>query len=409
MLASSRANSRRLSTQESSETNSWHDLGMAFKSLTPIEQLRQRHSSKWRRFAGDVLPMHVAEMDYEIADGIKAVLTEMIAKSDLGYTGPVPEVAEGFEKFAVERWGWQIDPTQVRLATDVGVAAVEILRTLGQAGDRVVINSPVYHSFYDWISEVHMRVEDVPLTPGDKTWNLDFAGLEAAFAGGAKFYMICSPQNPLGKIFSASDLARIADLAKQYRVVVIADEIHAPLARPDQKFVPYLAASPVAAETGICITSASKSFNLAGLKSAIVVSQDDRINEQLKGLPAAMHWRSALLGAFAQAEAFANGGSWLDETNRAIEESNALLNALMDEHLPSVKYWVPAAGYLAWVDVSSLNISATPAATILAEQKVAFVPGDDHGAAYANYIRINFACHPESLARAVKAIAACAK
>lgn len=382
---------------------------MPFKSLTPLDQLRLRHSSKWRRFAGDVLPMHVAEMDYEIADGIKRVLTEMIANSDLGYTGPVPEVAASFEKFALERWGWQVDPAQVRLATDVGVAAVEVLRTLGKAGDRVVINSPVYHSFYDWISEVHMAIEDVPLTAGDETWHLDFAALEAAFAGGAKFYMICSPQNPLGKIYTAEELDRIAQLAHKYNVTVIADEIHAPLTRPSKKFVPYLSVSPASAATGICITSASKSFNLAGLKSALIVSQDHGVNERLKALPPALHWRSALLGAFAQAEAFSNGGQWLDEANHEIEESNALLNSLLDEHLPTVKYWVPEAGYVAWLDVSSLEISPTPAATILAEQKVAFVPGDDHGPAYANYIRINFACHPESLERAVKAIAAYAK
>jgi cystathionine beta-lyase len=382
---------------------------MPFKSLTPLEQVRQRHSSKWRRFAGDVLPMHVAEMDYEIAEGIKQVLVEMVNHSDLGYTGPVPEVAASFEKFALSRWGWQIDPSQVRLATDVGVAAVEILRALGKPGDRVVINSPVYHSFYDWIAEVHMTVEDVPLVRGDETWQLDLEALEAAFAGGAKFYMICSPQNPLGKIFTAAELSSIADLALKHDVTVIADEIHAPLTRAASKFVPYLAVSPAAAETGICITSASKSFNLAGLKSAIIVSQSDAMNERLKALPAAMHWRSALLGAFAQVAAFANGGQWLDEVNEAIEESNQLLNALMDEHLPSVKYWVPEAGYLAWVDVSSLEISDHPAATILAEQKVAFVPGDDHGSAYGKYIRINFACHPESLTRAIKAIAAYAK
>lgn len=382
---------------------------MSFKSLTPIEQLRQRHSSKWRRFAGDVLPMHVAEMDYEIADGIKRVLTEMIANSDLGYTGPVPEVAASFEKFALERWGWRVDPAQVRLATDVGVAAVEVLRTLGHAGDRVVINSPVYHSFYDWISEVHMVVEDVPLTRGNETWHLDFDALETAFAGGAKFYLICSPQNPLGKIFTADELERIAQLAKKHNVIVIADEIHAPLARASKQFVPYLSVSPTAAATGICITSASKSFNLAGLKSALIVSQNDAINERLKSLPSALHWRSALLGAFAQAEAFNNAGQWLDDANQAIEESNTLLNSLMDESLPTVKYWVPEAGYLAWIDVGSLEISETPAATILAEQKVAFVPGDDHGPAYAKYLRINFACHPESLELAVKAIAAYAK
>ena len=374
--------------------------------VTPLADLKKRSSSKWRRFAPDVLPMHVAEMDYEIDEGIKKLLLEKISNSDLGYTGPMPEVAEGFVKFAESLWGWQPDAKQVRLSTDVGVSAVEILRALGKEGDEVVINSPVYHSFFDWISEVHMKIADVPLVKGEDTWELDLSGLEEAFKRGPKFYLISNPHNPLGKVFTEAELSKIANLAQQYNVTVISDEIHAPLTYLSSDFVPYLKVSEAARETGICITAASKSFNLAGLKASIIVTDSARMHEMLARLPAALHWRSGLLGAFAMAEAFTNGKHWLDSAISANKESRDLLIQLTAEHLPKVKVWVPKASYLAWLDISTLNLGENPAAKVLNEQKVAFVPGPDHGDGYRDYLRINFACHPDSLKRAVLALAA---
>ena len=379
---------------------------MPLNIVTPLSELKKRSSSKWRRFAPDVLPMHVAEMDYDIADTIKALLAEKIANSDLGYTGPVPEVAEGFVKFASQRWGWQVDTKQVRLSTDVGVSAVEILRALGKHGEKVVINSPVYSSFFEWIPEVGLEIHDVPLIPAEETWNLDLAPLEAAFKAGAKFYLICHPHNPIGKVFTEAELVAIADLAKRYGVVVISDEIHAPLTFNDVEFVPYLKVSDAAKETGVCITAASKSFNVAGLKASVIVTDSTLMHEKLKALPAALHWRSGLLGAFAMGEAFTNCGDWLDSAIGANLASRELLGELVAKHLPSVKYWVPESGFLAWLDVSSLNIGVNPAARIIEEQRVAFVPGRDLGKEYDQFVRINFACHPDSLERAIQALAA---
>lgn len=379
---------------------------MSTNPLTDLNSLRARTSSKWRRFAPDVLPMHVAEMDYNIAENIKQLLLAKVEASDLGYTGPVPEVAEGFVKFAADRWGWQVDPKQIRLSTDVGVSAVEILRAVGKPGDKVVINSPVYSSFFDWIPEVGLEVLDVPFSPAEDTWNLDLAELEGAFKSGAKFYLICHPHNPLGKLLTKAELVAIAELAKKYGVLVISDEIHAPLTYADQTFVPYLSVSDAARETGVCITAASKSFNLAGLKASIIVTASQAVVERLKMLPAALHWRSGLLGAFAMGEAFSNSTDWLDDVIELNRVSRDLLGELLAEQLPTVKYWVPESGYLAWLDVSALNIGENPASRILEEQKVAFVPGVDLGKQYGQYIRINFACHPDSLRRAVAALAA---
>ncbi len=378
-------------------------------SAAPLAELRNRHSSKWRRFAPDVLPMHVAEMDFQNAEPIKRVLIDMIQASDLGYLGPVPEVGEAFAEFAAKRWNWAVDAKQIKLATDVGVAAVEIFRALGTPGDKVVINTPVYSAFFGWMAETHLDYVDVPLVQSGTDWNLDLVGLEQAFAGGAKFYLLCHPHNPLGKVFTRDELTAIAALAKKYDVLVISDEIHAPLTYPGQEFAPYLSCGPDAEETGVTITSSSKSWNTAGLKAAFLVSQSATVASKLAVLPPDMHWRSSLLGAFAMVEAYRNGSEWLDSAIDAIQASYRHMVAEVAAKLPGVTVFEPVSGYLSWWDVSALNLGDQPAKTILEQAKVAVVEGTDlGGAAAANYqkfIRFNFGTSPENISEAIDRIA----
>jgi cystathionine beta-lyase len=373
--------------------------------LRPLAQLRERHSSKWRRYPADVLPMHVAEMDYEIAPSIKALLIDFIERSDIGYLGPIPEVGEAFATFAARHWNWQPDAKQVRIATDVGVGTVEILRALAQPGDSVVINSPVYSSFYGWTKEAKCNLVDVPMVADQETWRLDVAGIKAAFAAGAKFLLLCSPQNPMGRVHAREELAEIADLAKQHGVIVISDEIHAPLTYEDQTFVPWLAVSDAAREVGVVVTAASKSFNLAGLKASVLVTQSETMAAKIANVEAAIHWRSGILGGFAMAEAYSGCDEWLQTAVATNRSNRDLLTQLVAQKLPGIPYWVPQGGYLAWLDLSSLNLGENPAARILAEHKIALVPGSEHGPAYGQFVRINFACSADSIHQVVDAIA----
>ena len=193
-----------------------------------LEELRKKQSSKWRRYPEDVLPLHVAEMDFEIAEPIVDVLTKMVSDSNLGYLGPVPEVGDAFAGFAKRRWGWTVDPSQVKIATDVGVAAVDIMRTALKPGDRVIISSPVYSSFYAWIPEAGCEVLDVPV---NSELRLDLPAIEAALAAGARAVLLCNPQNPTGTVHSKNELQELARIAEKHSAIVISDEIHAPLDR----------------------------------------------------------------------------------------------------------------------------------------------------------------------------------
>lgn len=366
-----------------------------------LRKLRKRRSVKWRGFSKEVLPLPVAEMDYPIAKQIKEVLIDMVERSDVGYGGIIPELSDAFAKFAKRKWNWQIDPAQFRLATDVGVGGVEVIRVFTNPGDKVVINSPVYHNFYNWIKETKCELVDVPLIYDLDQWSLDTQGLERAFANGAKVFLMCHPHNPVGHVFSRVELQEIAKLAKQYGVIVISDEIHAPLTFREVNFIPYLALNEDARETGICITSASKTWNLAGLKCAQIITQNDALHKKLDELPVTTPWRASILGAWASYVAYKDGEKWLKAVMKNLDRNRKYLNKLLKKHLPKAKYDPPRSTYLAWVDLTAYEL-ADASAQLLEKGKVAFNNGKDFGPSGINFVRINLATSKRILRKAIK-------
>jgi len=378
-------------------------------SAHTLAELHTHRSEKWRGFPNDVLPLPVAEMDFPVAEPIKAILAELVAHSDLGYLGPIPELGLGFKKFAAERWNWIVDEKQVRVATDVGVAVVEILRVFTKPGDSILISSPVYHNFYTWINETKLNCVDVPFErTGDESvnpWIINWQSLEKAYASGIKVHLLCSPHNPLGFVYTEQDLLRIVALAKKHDVLIISDEIHAPLTFPDAHFVPILSLGADAESVSVCVTAASKGWNIAGLKCAILISQNAEMNSKLANLAPAMHYRASLLGGFATAVAFADSGVWLDTAIAQLDNNRHLIKKLLAEKLPTVRYHVPQNSYLAWLDLESLNLGTDPSVTLIEIGRVAFSPGHAFGKQCNQYVRLNFATSPEIITEAIDRIA----
>jgi len=378
-------------------------------SAHDLAELQTHRSEKWRGFPKDVLPLPVAEMDFPVAEPIKAVLTEMVAHSDLGYLGPIPELGLAFKKFAAERWNWSVDEKQVRAATDVGVAVVEVLRVFTKPGDSILISSPVYHNFYTWINETKLNLIDIPFErTGDEAtnpWVINWQGIETAYASGIKVHLLCSPHNPLGFIYTKQDLLKLVALAKKHDVLIISDEIHAPLTFPGEIFVPMLSLGSDAESVSICVTAASKGWNIAGLKCAILISQNEVMNSKLANLAPAMHYRASLLGGFATAAAFSEGSVWLDTVIAQLDHNRHLIKELLAEKLPTVRYHIPQNSYLAWLDVESLNLGADPSVTLIEKGRVAFNPGHAFGKQCHQYVRLNFATSPEIITEAIDRIA----
>jgi cysteine-S-conjugate beta-lyase len=370
-----------------------------------LERLRRRRSEKWRAFPPDVLPAFVAEMDYDLADPVKAALRSAIDLDDCGYANPAG-VGESFARFAAARHGWTVDPGLVHLVPDVMAGVDYIFALATEPGDGIVINTPVYPPFFDHISNARRQVVEVPLVRQDGRWELDFDALEAAFAGGARGYLLCNPHNPSGRVFSAADLRRIASLADRYGVIVVADEIHASLTLPGARHTPYVAAGGAAAEHGVTLASASKAFNVAGLKAAVAVAGSPTMQALLDRLPPASQYGAGLFGVLSSVAAWDAGGEWLDALVVQLDHARAEFGRLLAERLPGAGYHPPEASYLAWVDVSRLDLGPEPAQVFLDRGRVALGRGLNFGAPGAGHVRVTIGTSSALLAGIVDRMAA---
>ena len=378
--------------------------------IPSLSDLQTHRSEKWRAFTHDILPLPVAEMDFPVAEPIRKILSEMVNESDLGYLGPIPEMGISFSGFAKRRWDWTVNPEYVRIATDVGVAVVELLRIFAKPGQRVLYSSPVYQNFYTWMRETQVEMFDAPFkvdpsSPDGTGWSHDWDAIEAAYKDGIAVHLLCSPHNPLGKVYTREELLRISELANKYKVIVISDEIHAPLTFAESTFIPFLSLGEDAAKVGVTVTASSKGWNIAGLKCAIIVSQSEVMHEKLNELPPALHYRASLLGAFATVTAFEKCDTWLDETLEILDQNRNLVANLISSRIPAVGYSLPHASYLAWLDMSKLDLGEDPGLALIERAKVAFNSGHIYGSLGKDYVRLNFATSPAIITEAIERIA----
>ncbi len=371
-----------------------------FEDLS-LAKLRGRTSAKWTTYPPDVLPAWVAEMDFPLAEPIKRRLQRAIDIDDAGYAQP-KSLREPFVAFAKSRYGWTVDPARILVAPEVMVAIGEILRVVTKVGDGVVINPPVYPPFFQTIEEVGRTVVEVPLAhvPGGG-WDLDFAALEKAFDAGAKAYLLCNPHNPVGRVVEKAQLEEIAKLAKRYGVIVIADEIHAPLTLPGAVHIPFVSVSESIGANAITVTSASKAWNVAGLKCAVIVAGSQAMQTALKKLPIELGERTGHLGVLANIAAFEEGASYLDGLLAHLDHNRTMMSELIGVYLPAVKYIPPQAGYLAWLDCSALGLGDDPAKTFLKKGKVAVMRGLDFGRQGACFARVNMGTSGKILSEVV--------
>ncbi|MGP3989952.1 MalY/PatB family protein [Streptomyces sp. 3N207] len=358
---------------------------------------------KWRTYDPDVLPLWVAEMDVHLAGPVAEAIGEAVRLGDTGY--PVGTgYADAWDGFARRRWGWEVPAARTAIVPDVMLGIVEVLKLVTGPGDAVVVNPPVYPPFYQFVSHLDRRVLRAPL---DQAGRLDPEALEPAFARAAEggrraAYLLCSPHNPTGTVHTVQELAAVAALAAAYGVRVVVDEIHAPLALPGARHVPYL--SVPGSENAFCLLSASKAWNLAGLKAGLAVAGAAAAGE-LAAMPEEVGHGPSHLGVIAHTAALRHATDWLERLLAGLDENRRLLGELLAHHLPGVGYRPPQATFLAWLDCRALGLGDDPAAAFLQRGRVALNSGPAFGTGGAGHVRLNLATSPEILTEAVRRMA----
>lgn len=364
-----------------------------FDRITSAE-LRRRRSLKWTGYP-NMLGAWVAEMDFGTAPGVAEAAAETISSGLLGYAPPhlVRAMQESTSTWLSTRHGWEVDAEQVRPLPSVMTGletAILHFSPVHRPDAPVVLLTPAYMPFLEAPRRYGRRAIHVDMVQSDASWDIDWLALEQALQGGALLVLV-NPHNPIGKVYSRGELDRISALVDATASRVYADEVHSPLTFGTAEHVPYASVNAVAAGHSVTGVSASKAFNLPGLKCAQLILTNDVDRLLWAALGGAAEHGAANVGLAATAAAYGGGGDWLAGVVDYLDGSRKLLGDLVHEHLPAARYIAPEATYLAWIDVSRLKLGRNPARFFRHQAGVATIRGTDCGEAGRGFVRLNFA------------------
>lgn len=370
----------------------------------PRSELRANGGLKWTYFADDVLPAWVAEMDFGLAPSIAAALHDAVDRGLTGY--PYPSAEEATARAAADFWadwfGWSVDPSWVFPAPDVIEGARRAIVHLTRPGSPVVLHSPVYFPFYSMVERAGRDLIEVRCERReDRRYSLNLDGIDRALDEGAGSIVLCNPWNPTGRVFSSEELAELLAIATRHDARVIADEIHSPITYRGFPHTPVATLDP---ERSITIASASKAWNLPGLKCAQVVLTDERDRELWSDYFTPEKVGVSTFGLIANEAAYSSGRNWFEGVSGQLQANRDLLGELVTDQLPGAVYYPPEGTYLAWLDMSAYGLD-DPTTYCLDEARVAVTGGGPFGTGADQFVRFNFACDPEMIIEMVDRIA----
>jgi cysteine-S-conjugate beta-lyase len=370
-------------------------------SALSIEDLRRRSSIKWHRYPSDVIPLWVAEMDVLPAWPVTDAVRQVMMRGETGYSYSAFEYPEALGYFAAQRWDWEVHPDCCRTVSGVLLGYYELLKAITHPGDSVVVNAPGYGPLFEIPTHLGLTVVEAPLNADHR---IDLQAPRDAFDGHRgvrpRVYVLCSPHNPTGTVHTADELSAVADLAGAYGVRVISNEIAAPIVLPGARHVPYLGIPGT--ESAFALYSASKAWNLSGLKAGVTVAGPESADD-LRSIPPDMLYRLSHVGVKANVAALLHAGEWLDDLLLALDRNRRLLIDLVKDHLPGARLHVPEGTYLAWLDCRDVpQLEGDPADFFLQGARVALSPGNEFGAGGEGHVRVNFATNPKILAEAIR-------
>lgn len=368
-------------------------------------QLDRPESRKWSLHPG-AIGAWVAEMDFGVAAPVTNALHRAIDEGTLGYLSPplAAELGEATAEWMRTEYGWDIDPQRVHAVSDVMAALGVAVTEYAPAGSPVIVPTPAYMPFLTYLPTIGHPVVEVPGVVVDGRWRHDLDRIDDAFAAGARTLVLCNPHNPTGTVLTRAELSAIAEVVERHGGRVFADEIHAPLRYDGVAHVPYASLSESTAAHTITGTSASKAWNLAGLKTAQLITSNDADQAAYRRFGFAVQHGAATLGVVAAIAAYRDGRGWLEDVIDYLDQERHDLRSLLAEHLPGTRYRVPEATYIAWIDVAALDLPGPPAEFFRDHAGVVLTEGALLGQGYEDFVRIVFATPRPILADAVRAM-----
>ena len=370
-----------------------------------LEALRRRRGTKWTRYPPDVLPAWVADMDFDMVEPVRAGLARLMEANDLGYAPKLPAsgLPEAFAAFAARRFpGWEVAPERMAAIADIVQGIHLAIEAFTRPGDGVCTLTPVYPPFLQAVAETGRRLDRCTMVRGQGRYEIDFDALRAAIDERTRLLLLCTPHNPLGRVFDREELEALARIAIERDLVVVADEIHADIVYRGSRHIPFASLGPEVEARTVTMTSATKSFNIAGLRCAVVFFGSDRLAERFNAWPERIRGAVSSFGMEATRIAWTECDEWLDALLAHLEGNRDFLHAFVAERLPGIRMVLPAATYLGWLDCREYGLDPDPYQWFLDRARVGFNDGRDFGDGGEGHVRINFATSRGILAQVLE-------
>jgi cystathionine beta-lyase len=366
-----------------------------------IADLRARPGVKWHRFADDVLPAWIAEMDYGVAEPIERTLRRLTDEAAYGYEPPnlAAALSEAFANHMQERFGWQVGTERVVPVADLVQALFTLVSVFSERGQGVVLETPIYPPFLNSLRETGRRLVEHRLVDDGTRFVVDTSTLPRVFsAADVPLMLLCNPHNPTGRMLERAELETIASEAIAHDMVVVSDEVHADLAYPGHQHVPLASLGPEIARRTVTLTSATKAYNIPGLRCGLMAFGSDALRERFRAaIPDRMLGVVNRFGLEATMCAWREGAAWLAGVVEQLTANRERVRSFFATELPSVGVYAPEATYLAWLDCSGLALPGGPHTFFLQRARVALNDGADFGPPGQGHVRLNFATSPAIL------------
>jgi cysteine-S-conjugate beta-lyase len=353
---------------------------------------RTSDSSKWNLYEADVLPLWTADMDFKSPQPVIEALHARIEHGVFGYCMEPAELREVVAERMMKLYNWRISPEWIVFQPGVITGFTRACRLAASPGDGVLVQSPVFEPIYAAPGQNQLVRNEAELTRlPDGSYEIDFQAFEEAITDRTRVFILCNPHNPVGRVFTSSELEKMADICLRNNVLICSDEIHSDLIYQGYRHVPIASLDKEISKNTITFISPSKTYNLPGLRCSIAIVSDDKLRNMLQESASPHFPEVNTLGFTAALVAYRDCQDWLDNVLHYLEANRDMVFDFIEKNLPGVTMHKAEGLYLAWLDCREVPIQGSPYSFFLDQARVALTDGAAFGTGGAGFVRFNYA------------------
>ncbi len=371
-----------------------------------FDQVIDRRSSdsvKWNHFDPDILPMWVADMDFISPEPVVQALEERVRQGVFGYAKELPRLKESIVGWLSDRFNWVVQPKDILPLTGVVVGFNLVSQALAGANQSVLIQPPVYMPFLTVGKNMEGQVQEAPLVQDTNgRYGVDFNAFEAAIDQRTRMFLLCSPHNPVGRVWERMELERMAEICLRHGMTICSDDIHADLVYQPNHHIPIASLNTDIAARTVTLLAPSKTFNVPGLNFSFAVVQNEDLRKKMMTARRGIVGEPNLLGYVAAQAAYTSGAEWLEQVLSYLQSNRDFMVAWLRQELPALKIYPVEGTYLAWIDCRNAGIEGPAAEFFKKYGRVGFNDGSAFGHGGSGFVRLNFACPRSTLVKGLE-------